>query len=137
MSIINELPVKPNPNGGDEVRNNYISERDAVSNREELKEFTNKWKAMWKLSHGKGTQLKEELELIDGSYNEEDAFMCLLTIRQGKNCKHVSGGVSCHAMHISVPVPLMVAEFVASQFEVPTDIALIQTNGGMKNFEWP
>lgn len=134
------LPVAPSTNGGENVKAAYVAELQAVTYPESLWEFVKRWLPLYVMTRKtkidkKGKDAKRfrmtqnSLQsLIDGTWDPKAALVCIEAGKTGL-CKHAKQ-FSCAGMHISAPLALLHADFVAEKYGVTTDIALIQINGG-------
>lgn len=142
---LKDLPVQPDPNGGELVKTAYVTELKAVASPEQLWEFAKRWRPLylltWKEKIDKKAKdakrfrisQKNMQALISGTWDPRVAFECVQAGRTGV-CKHARM-YSCPGMHISVPIVLLQTDFVAKRYGVPSDIALIQLHGGMGRLE--
>ncbi len=130
---LRDLPVKPTMTEN-HIRDTYIAERNAIQTEDDLRSFTKRWKAIWVLHSGRNLT-NEEKSIINGTYDATPSLKCLKICLQKDVCEHASTGVSCVGMHLSLPITLMMAEFISQHFGVTTDIAIIQANGGMGELE--
>lgn len=131
---LKKLPILPDESGGDCVREAYVKERNLIQTEDELRSFVKRWKAIWTLHRGDVKKTEAEESLISESYDASAALECVLSCRQNSLCKHVNTDKTCVGVHVVIPVPLMLAEFGANQYGAPTDIILIQMNGGLGEF---
>lgn len=132
MTTVNDLPVVPS--NGDNTAKAYRSELNKIQTAKDLLNHTNKWKAIWGLNVPRNVEVtKAEKEIAAGTYNAEDAIKCFLKcmVIDGPGCGHGENTPSCHAMHIVMPLPILLSIMTSQQFGVPTDIALLQLTGGV------
>lgn len=141
---LKDLPILPTL-AGEEVREGYAAELKAVTSPTLLWEFTMRWRPLYLLTRKRriGKQEKNAKRfkitqkhmqnLISGTWNREEAFACIQASREGV-CKHAQQ-YSCVGVHILIPEILLQADFVAKQFGVGSDLALIQMHGGLGALE--
>ncbi len=135
-SSLSDLPVKPDLSGGDCVKEAYIEERNRIETIEDLEQFIDRWKSMWSLPSNNLSASNSASYLVEGSYDLDEVLRCIKRLRHTGMCDHVGQGTPCVGSHVALPVPLMVAELGAEQFGAPTDIVLIQANGGFESIDW-
>ena len=128
---LRDLPIMPDDNGGDVVQEAFVSERNLIHTVDDIAAFTERWQAVWLLYRFGGTLTAEEQSIVDGTYNREQALKCLHICSKQQECEHVPTGTSCVGMHITLPYPLLHVHLMANHFGVPSDIVLIQANGGL------
>lgn len=134
---LRDLPVVPTL-GGDVVRNAYISELLLVTTPEALQAFVTRWKGLYNLRRpwaGDSNGMTEECRrnVAEGRISAQQALDCIVKSREGA-CEHAPQ-FSCEGAHIVLPDIFLAAEMVSSQYDVGTDLALIQTNGGLEALE--
>ncbi len=137
-----DLPVQPSDDS-DRVLEAYTEELRAVTSEEQLRGFVARWKNVHLLPvHRLVPMSEEEKQLVDGSFDAATALRCvLLDAKPDSYCEHAkklekgAKGHSCHGMYIAAPVPLLFVSLIAHHYQVPFDIALIQTTGGYTQFE--
>ncbi len=147
MSLRN-LPVTPGADGEDgRVKEAYTSELKAVTSPEQLWEFAKRWRPLYLMTRKKKIDKKAKdakrfrisqnnmQALINGTWDPRVAFQCIQEGRTGI-CKHARM-YACPGSHILAPLILMYASFIAKEYGVSTDIALIQLGGGMGKLECP
>lgn len=140
------LPVEPDERGGDQVQAAYLTERNEISSEEELLLFIVRWGPLYEMalgrvlvpSPGESEPVSLRKSRTQEEYNKlvtpekvplKETWACIQVLRTGSACEH-SENFSCCGMHVMVPLPLMEAVITAEHYGVPTDLALIQLNGG-------
>lgn len=128
---IKDLPIRPDDNGGDEVIDNYVKERQAIQTTDDLKAFVARWKTIWEpATFQNAIYSQQEQSLFDSTFDAEQTLKCLKECTNSEGCEHRVSGVTCTGIYVALPVVLLQIEIMAKKYGVPTDIALIQMFGG-------
>jgi len=130
---IKDLPVRPDDNGGDEVINNYIKERNAIQTTDGLKAFVARWKTLWEPATFQNIAYSpQEQSLFDGTFDAEQTLKCLKEVTNSEGCEHSKATVACTGVYTALPMVFLQINILAKKYGVPTDIALIQMFGGFE-----
>ena len=128
---IQDLPIRPDDSGGDEVFTNYIKERQVIQTIDDLKVFVARWKTVWDSNTFQNIiYSQEEQSLFDGTFDAKQALKCLIDCTSTEGCEHSKTANMCAGIYIALPVVFLQIELLAEKYGVPHDIALIQMFGG-------
>ena len=130
MSALHELPIKPSFTE-DMVIRNYTEELKQVSSVSSLRKFLDRWNAVFRLNFPGNLCAEPLIKLGDKQYSDEELAEALDCIDQNRIdvCPHAEDN-GCIGINIVMPPALISATVQAMKFQVASDLALIQMNGG-------
>jgi len=113
----------------------YTNELAKVHNRTQLRAHVQRWRHLWQLQPVNWVErlTREEVELGLGRVHKH-VFKKLLKFRNKHDPTDNPGRMSKIAMNIMLPRALLNAYLLANKYQVPFDVAMIQTYA--PNYSW-
>lgn len=121
-----ELPCEISEEGS-VVHDTYLKERDEIQTPKELTDFVHRWYAIWELPVPRtNPRSQAEKNLVSETFSPLRVLEGLHNNRGDNTDYHIDQNDDCESHHILMPVALVSAHLVASKYQVPLDVALLQ-----------
>lgn len=106
----------------------YVAERKNIRTEKQLKAFTRRWTAVWKIPWANNWQLKDsEKQIISGRYSAKKILRCIdRNSSGGQGCHHIRRNKHCISADILAPAFLLRMLEIRNHFGVPDGVALLQ-----------
>lgn len=126
IKIIKTLPVKISLDSN--ITKLYAEERKKISTGKQLKAFTKRWVAVWKIPWAKyWSPHRLEKQIISNRYDAKRVLDCIVQNSTDNNrCYHIGRSGDCISANILAPFMLIQIVKISEMYGVPQGVALSQ-----------